>query len=238
MKNSCSIYCRLFGAIDNVFQIVIKNYFNHKYLMSEFINESRTVQQELAQLGNGQAVIMGIADDVMDTKKKIEYGRYNIISELEDFVIKQNRVINNAIEDHVQSIMTSLSQSQDRILSNVTSTVEQELSQIWRQINFLNQQIKSYANISNLINGESHFFFNATIVTMDNVQFTISIITKKTIDIEKNLNYLLGRLSILTQEFKQLKNGLGTSLGDMNQFISTIIKSNKDSSTSRQGKMT
>lgn len=42
------------------------------------------------------------------------------------------------------------------------------------------------------------------------------------IEIDENLNYLLGRLSLVTQEFNQIKTGLGKALDEIKSNLHTV----------------
>lgn len=55
-------------------------------------------------------------------------------------------------------------------------------------------------------------------------------ITAKISEVEDNLNYLLGRLSLVTQEFNQIKSGLGKALDEIRDSFNAVqdkIKENK-----------
>lgn len=43
----------------------------------------------------------------------------------------------------------------------------------------------------------------------------VSEITNRMMEVDTNLNYLLGRLSLVTQEFNQIKLGLGAALDNI-----------------------
>lgn len=44
------------------------------------------------------------------------------------------------------------------------------------------------------------------------------------LEVDENLNYLLGRLSLVTHEFNQIKSGLGQALDDIKSSF-TIVES-------------
>ena len=49
-------------------------------------------------------------------------------------------------------------------------------------------------------------------------------ITKRMSEVDTNLNYLLGRLSLVTQEFNQIKVGLGAALDNIKASFKEVEK--------------
>lgn len=47
-------------------------------------------------------------------------------------------------------------------------------------------------------------------------------------EVDDNLNYLLGRLSLVTQEFNQIKSGLGEALDSIKSSFKTVQEQIKD----------
>lgn len=47
-------------------------------------------------------------------------------------------------------------------------------------------------------------------------------------EVDENLNYLLGRLSLVTQEFNQIKKGLGNALDEIRESFMAVQQKVKD----------
>lgn len=54
-------------------------------------------------------------------------------------------------------------------------------------------------------------------------------ITGKMTEVDENLNFLLGRLSLVTQEFNLIKAGLGNALDEIKASFEEVQKKVKDS---------
>lgn len=52
--------------------------------------------------------------------------------------------------------------------------------------------------------------------------------------LDENLNYLLGRLSLVTQEFNQIKTGLGTALENIRSTFQ-VVQSKMEGNLIKQG---
>lgn len=50
----------------------------------------------------------------------------------------------------------------------------------------------------------------------------VSQITGRMAEVDSNLNYLLGRLSLVTQEFNQIKHGLGSALDNIRSSFQLV----------------
>lgn len=62
----------------------------------------------------------------------------------------------------------------------------------------------------------------------DALLWQVSQITGKMVEVDENLNYLLGRLSLVTQEFNLIKTGLGNALDDIKASFEEVQKKVKD----------
>ena len=63
---------------------------------------------------------------------------------------------------------------------------------------------------------------------MDSMTNKVSLITSRMTEVDSNLNYLLGRLSLVTQEFNKIKSGLGAALESIRTSFVTVKKQLKD----------
>lgn len=59
--------------------------------------------------------------------------------------------------------------------------------------------------------------------------FQVGQITGRMAEVDDNLNYLLGRLSLVTQEFNLIKKGLGSALDEIKASFMEVQKKVKDS---------
>lgn len=109
-------------------------------------------------------------------------------------------------------------------LTNLSSKIETEMSQVWRQIGIMYQEITSSKMSLDRLQQQTEKYVNGTITTMDNMKGKVGMITDRMTEVDDNLNYLLGRLSLVTQEFNQIKTGLGEALESIRSSFQSVQK--------------
>lgn len=113
-------------------------------------------------------------------------------------------------------------------LTNVSNKIETEMSQVWRQIGIMYQEISSSKMALDRLQQQTEAYVNGTILTMDSMEGKVSLITNRMTEVDENLNYLLGRLSLVTQEFNSIKTGLGDALDNIRSSFETVKQKVKD----------
>ncbi|XP_060819929.1 centromere-associated protein E isoform X2 [Bombus pascuorum] len=184
-------------------------------LRMDLANNAEHVNQELNDLEKGQSVIVSMADHVLDTKRRVEYGVHQILLEVGDLVKAQGTNINNTLNQRFDGISNDIMDNQNGALANLTTKMEQEMNQVWRQINVMYQQMTESAKALDKLHKQNEKYVNGTTSTMGGMETKVSEITKRMTEVDDNLNYLLGRLSLVTQEFNQIKTGLGNALDNI-----------------------
>lgn len=197
-------------------------------LRMDLANNAQRVNQELRDLGKGQSVMVSMADHVLDTKKRVEYGVHQILLEVGDLVKAQGANINNTLNERFDGISNNIMDNQNGALANLTTKMEHEMNQVWRQINVMYQQMTESAKALDKLHKQNEAYVNGTTSTMGGMENKVGEITKRMSEVDKNLNYLLGRLSLVTQEFNQIKTGLGAALDNIKASFKEVQEKAND----------
>lgn len=191
-------------------------------LRMDLANNAERVNQELQNLEKGQSVMVSMADHVLDTKKRVEYGVHQILLEVSDLVKAQSVNINSTLSQRFDGISNDIMDNQNGALANLTSKMEQEMNKVWRQINVMYQQMSESARALDKLHQQNEAYVNGTTFTMGGMKSKVGEITKRMTEVDENLNYLLGRLSLVTQEFNQIKTGLGNALDNIKASFKVV----------------
>ena len=119
------------------------------------------IQEEIKGLSNVEKVLLDTADSVMDTKKKLEFGVQQIIFKVINFfvsflmqyyhlmTIKVGELVkvsggqmDDQLKDKFEDITRTILSNQTEALANLTTKVEKEIGQVWRQMGIVYGQVK------------------------------------------------------------------------------------------------
>lgn len=185
--------------------------------------------KEIRGLSKVEQVMIQTADNVLDTKRRIEYGVHQILLEVGDLVKSQGKTLNGTVNQRFDDIESTILDNQTGALTNLSSKIETEISQVWRQIGIMYQQLTASADALDRLQQQTDAYVNGSVKTMDSMEGKVSMITSRMSEVDENLNYLLGRLSLVTSEFNQIKQGLASALDNIrSSFLEVQNEINKD----------
>lgn len=170
------------------------------------------LMKEVKGLAKIEQVIIQTADNVLDTKRRIEYGIHQILLDVDDKIKVQTKELNSTVNRRFDDISETILDNQNGGLTNLSSKIETEISQVWRQIGIMYQQLTASADALDRLQQQTETYVNGSLQTMDSMEGKVGQITGRMSEVDDNLNYLLGRLSLVTREFNEIKTGLGAAL--------------------------
>ncbi|XP_038222272.1 uncharacterized protein LOC119839907 [Zerene cesonia] len=170
------------------------------------------LRNEIQSFSKNENVMLQTADDVIATKKRIEYGVNRILLEVGESIRGQGRLLNSTLLNRVDQIEKQIMGNQSLALANLTSKFESEMSQVWRQIGIMYEQLTASKKSIDKLSEQTAQYVNGSTTTLDSMKDKVGLITSRVSTVDDNLNYLLGRLSLVVQEFSQIKTGLSDAL--------------------------
>ncbi|KAI5754475.1 hypothetical protein M8J77_008860 [Diaphorina citri] len=178
--------------------------------------------KEVKGLVKVEEVLIQTADNVLDTKRRIEYGTHQILVEVGDLIKTQSKDLNDTVNSRFDIISQTILDNQNGGLTNLSSKIETEISQVWRQIGIMYQTLTSSAQALDRLQQQTEIYVNGSLSTMDNMEGKVGQITGRMGEVDENLNYLLGKLSLVTHEFNQIKSGLGEALDNIRSSFQVV----------------
>ncbi|XP_022917117.2 putative leucine-rich repeat-containing protein DDB_G0290503 [Onthophagus taurus] len=186
------------------------------------------LKTEVHSLNKLEQVMVQTADGVMDTKRRVEYGVHQILLEVGDLVKAQSKIVNNTMNEIFSRFELSVLDEETGALANLTTKIGDEIAQVWRQIGIMHQQMSASSDTLNKLQNQTDFYVNGSLNVMDNMKGKVGKITDRITELDGNLNYLLGRLSLVTQDFSMVKKGLGQALSEIRASFQEVQEKVKD----------
>lgn len=178
----------------------------------EVQNSFRLMSNEVKTLSDVEKVLVQTADNVLDTKRRIEYGTHQILMEVTAVINDRSKELNDSVNAGLERVLKTVLDAQSVGMANLSVKIETEISQVWRQIGIMYQTLTDSASTLATLQQQTDMFVNSTTTSVESMNGKVSAIAGRMTEVDENLNYLLGRLSLVTQEFKEIKVGLGEAL--------------------------
>jgi ElaB/YqjD/DUF883 family membrane-anchored ribosome-binding protein len=185
------------------------------------------LSKELQGLSNVESVLLDTGDSVLDTKRRLEYGVQQIMGEMKNQLQEHTGKLNESLQHRFDGLATAVLGNQSIALTNLTSRMEEEISQVWRQIGILYHQMSRSANLLDEIHSQTSKYVNNSLDTMASMDGKVGAVTNRMGEVDDNLNYLLGRMSLVVQEFNMIKGGLGSALQNLKESFTEITEYEK-----------
>lgn len=180
------------------------------------------LKTDIVALGKLENILLQTADNVLSIKRGMEFNVHAITLEVADVVKSSGKDMNSTFYKRFDALNETILSNHNGALSNLTSKIETEISQVWRQIGIMYQEVSSSKQALNKLQEQTEAYVNGTFTTMDSMEGKVSQITGRMAEVDENLNYLLGRLSLVTQEFNQIKTGLGSALDNIRSSFQIV----------------
>lgn len=128
-------------------------------------NEIHKLEQMLAQMG----------DNVLSIKRGMEFNVHAITLEVGEAIKLNSKELESAIGEKFETINATIWNNHNGQITNLTSKIESEISQVWRQIGIMYQEVSSSKDALNKLQELTTSYVNGTVETMDHMQGKVNI---------------------------------------------------------------
>lgn len=200
------------SSVDEILKTLTEELTTSEAFQTTAKEQFSSMNETMAQLS---VFLFKAGENILDAKRGIDYGILQITREVGDVVKTSSGSLNATVAKRFDDIGATILDNHNGALANLSSKIETEISQVWRQIGIMYQEISSSKQALDRLQEQTEAYVNGTLNTMDSMEGKVSLITNRMTEVDSNLNYLLGRLSMVTQEFNQIKIGLGKALDEI-----------------------
>merc|ERR1711936_439809 len=172
----------------------------------------KELEDEIKGLANVEKVLLDTADSVMDTKRKIEFGVQQIIFKVSELIELSGGQMDDTLAAKFESITRTILSNQTEALTTLTSKVEKDIGQVWRQMGIMYGQLSNSIGILEKVKTQTEEFTSKSDKNLGSMDNQVEGLTNRMTEVDENLNYMLGQLSLVVTEFNQVKTGLGEAM--------------------------
>lgn len=205
--------------MDKRLSSLIEDTSTSKELLQKFYDEMNATYTKLDNalqvFDKFNNVLMTNSEAVIDTQRKVDFGTISTVQKIGSQLEKQREEILNVVNERFGNVNETIVSTQMEALQNLTSLFESEISSVWQQISIMHGEITSSKDLLGVMSERNDGYVNNTHAFMEVMGGKVEVIKSNMMDMDSNLNFLLGKLSIMSQEFSNIKLGLAESLDEL-----------------------
>ncbi|KAF5270658.1 hypothetical protein FQA39_LY01396 [Lamprigera yunnana] len=175
---------------------------------------------EIQNLQKLEDIIVQTGDNIMiDTKRQVQYGINQMSTDISNLIKTQAKDFSAVINFRFDNLESSLMDGESGAIANITANIASDIDQVWRQISIIHQEMASVTEALNKAQTKTETYVNGTTRKIDIVEGKVNQMQNTVSNVEPNLNRLLGGLSLIMQEFNQIKIALGNTMNDIKRNL-------------------
>lgn len=212
----------ILGA-SNELKVIVKESGDTAESLFDRVNVGYTeITREIQGLAKVEQVLLDTADSVMDTKRKIEFGVQQIVFKIGELVKMSGGTIDERLAEQFQDITRTILENQNEALGNLTAKVEKEIGQVWRQMGIMYSKVSSSITILEKVKTQTENYVNNTGKNLGTMEGQVEGLTDRMVDVDESLNYMVGQLGLVVQEFNQVKTNLADGISQLGGELDEI----------------
>merc|ERR1712106_901129 len=138
---------KILTASKELKDIVVESGNMAKSLFERVDTGYKELEDEIKGLANVEQVLLDTADSVMDTKRKIEFGVQQIIFKVSELIELSGGQMDDNLAAKFETITRTILSNQTEALTTLTSKVEKDIGQVWRQMGIMYGQLSNSIGI-------------------------------------------------------------------------------------------
>merc|ERR1719384_859816 len=161
----------ILSASNELKDIIVESGSMAESLFERVDNGYKELEEEIKGLSNVEKVLLDTADSVMDTKRKIEFGVQQIIFKVSELIELSGGQLDDNLAAKFESITRTILSNQTEALTELTSKVEKDIGQVWRQMGIMYGQLSNSIGILEKVKTQTEEFStksNKNLGSMDN----------------------------------------------------------------------
>ncbi|XP_039951266.1 uncharacterized protein LOC120768578 [Bactrocera tryoni] len=123
------------------------------------------------------------------------------------------------LKTHFDTIHQNMTNIQLEMATNLSATIKNEISFLWRQISITNGEINDSRDLLRLMRDRNEIFVNSILQSIAAISLKVVDIKERVMDMSDYQNYLSNKLPLLPQEFADMQQAF---IGWLEQLSETI----------------